>query len=80
MNMAKWMGKRPQGLNPTKNTVDDRGKLGVEEVVLPREEHTNWLSTDKNSSLKAYMKVTLNEFNRLYLGVHTCMQIYAYMQ
>lgn len=49
MDMPNYTGKI---LNPTQRTTGNQGKLGAGEVVLPKEEHTNWFSSDEWSVLK----------------------------
>lgn len=49
----------------------------MEELVLPREEHTNWLFSDKQSAQKTYLQVTLYGINRLYLGIYTHTHMHA---
>lgn len=51
------------------------------EVVFPREEHANWLFSDKQSAMKTCIEVTLYRLNRLYLEIsmyvctHTLKQL-----
>jgi hypothetical protein len=62
-----------------KNYSNYRRKAGSGRGVFPREEHTNWLSNAKWSTLKRYLQVALYRLNRLYLGIyesiHICMQL-----
>lgn len=58
MDMPKWIGETPQVFDPTQRTTGNRGKLGVEEVALPTDEHTNELVSDKWSAVKTYIEVT----------------------
>lgn len=51
-------------LRPQKNYGQLR-KLRVGEMVSPREEHSNWLSSTKWSSLKIYIQVILCGLSRL---------------
>lgn len=44
-DVQKWTKKIPQGLNCT--TIEKLGKLRAGGVILPRKEHTYWLSTTK---------------------------------
>ena len=58
-------GSPPQG-------EDRRGgppREKIEEVVLPRKEHTHWLSTVKRSAMKTYIQVTYG-LNRLCFGIY----------
>lgn len=48
-------------------------KLGVGELVVPREERTNSLSNIKVLAMKTYIEVTTYELNKLYLGTHKYM-------
>jgi hypothetical protein len=52
-------------------------KQGAGEVVVLREEHTNWLTSASLSARKTYRKHTLVTYrpSRLYLGIY----VYAYM-
>lgn len=76
MDMVMWTRKLPQRHNPTQRTISNCGKLGVGEMVLSREEHTNWLSSAKWSALKTYI-VTLYELSRMYLGTNTYTYTYT---
>lgn len=49
---AKLDGGKPGSLIPTQRTTGDQGKLGVREVVIPREEYTRLISGAKRSALK----------------------------
>lgn len=65
----------PQGY--TKNSRQPR-KLSVGKVVLPREEHSNGLSSVKWSALKTCIQVTLYGLNRLYSGIYTYVYVYMH--
>lgn len=43
--------------------------VGEAEAVVHREEHTHWLSCDKQSVLKTYRDMTVHELNGLYSGI-----------
>lgn len=45
-------------------------------MVFLSKGHTNWLSGEIESTLKAYIIITLYRLARLYLGTHTVMQYY----
>lgn len=47
--------KIPRGLNHTWRTTGNWVKLGTREVVLPGEEHADWLPSTKQSVLKSYI-------------------------
>ena len=63
-DILMWTGEIPWGPSPTQGTT---GMLRVGEIILPRGEHTNWLSNTKWSVLKTYTKVTLHWVRRLHL-------------
>lgn len=41
-----------QGFNIIQRTLSNQGKLGMREVLLPRKEHSNWVSSAEWSFLK----------------------------
>jgi hypothetical protein len=47
IELAKVDGGNTQDLNPTSRTIVNKGMFKVREIVLPKEEHTNWLSKIK---------------------------------
>lgn len=53
--MLKSIRERPGMLNHIQGTIGKQGKLRVEEIGLPRKEHTNCLSNADRSSLKIYI-------------------------
>lgn len=65
MNGGKF--RRPQ---PYIKDCRQLSKAGVEEVGLPGEENTNWLSSAKGSVLKAHMQLTLYRLTRLHLCIY----------
>lgn len=67
LNMTNSTGKSPQGLTPTQRTIGNSAKLGVGEVALTREKHTNWLPNASWAALKIHMQVTLYGLNKSYL-------------
>lgn len=52
VNILNWIEISPWGLKATQRTKDNQSKLGAREVVLSREEDTNWLFGAKWSVLK----------------------------
>lgn len=64
--MLNWMENCPQGLSSMQRTIGKWGKLGGRKVVFLRT-HSNYLSSAKWSSLKAYIEVILFRQRRLYL-------------
>lgn len=62
-------------LSPAHRASDNRAKLGVAVLVIPREEHPQWFPSAKESSLKTYMQVTLDRCNQLYLRIYMFIQI-----
>lgn len=72
-DMPNRMVKSPQCLNPRKETIVNQGKMGVREMVMLREERTNWLS--KWSTLKIYMQVTLYAQQVIFRNVYACNAI-----
>lgn len=72
MEMPKWTGK---SLNSIQRTMHNWGMLGVEEMVFPREKHTNWLLSNaqpwKHSYKEHYMGWTDYIFRNLYVDIHT---------
>lgn len=64
---VRW-GENSWGLNPTQRSISNWVKLGAREMVLPREEHHNWLSGVHQSTLKTHRHVTLYRLN-----IHICM-------
>lgn len=48
------MGKSPWGLSTTQRTNRHQVKLQMEEEVVSRSVHTNWLSSDKRPTLKTH--------------------------
>lgn len=83
MSMPSHTGKSPQGLNPMCRTTGHWGKLGAREAILPRREHTNWLSSAKWLALKTYIQVTQHTYkqlNRLHSEIYVYRQIHMCMQ
>lgn len=68
---TKWLGDH----SPTQRSMNNSEELGPWEVVLPREEHTNWFYSTKWTTLKTCLQVTLYRLNR----THTHTRIYTYM-
>lgn len=60
-------GKKLQTLNPTQRATGNGIKLGAGEIVLPKEEHSDYLSSVKLSALRTHIQVTLCGLNRLVL-------------
>lgn len=52
-----------------KRTTVNYGNARVGEIFLPREDHTNSVSTTKHLSLKIYMQVTSGRMSRFYLYI-----------
>lgn len=52
-------------------------KWGTGGVVLSREEHTNWMSSAKESALKTYTQVTVYRGNR-YIWEYICVCVHVY--
>jgi hypothetical protein len=65
-------GIKPIRPHNTQRTKGSWRKLGAREVILPREGHTNWLSSAKWSALKTYIQLALYGINRIYLGIYLC--------
>lgn len=55
--MPYKMEKNQWALNSIQRTVDNWKKLGKEEVLFPRKENTNFLSSAKQSALKIYIQI-----------------------
>lgn len=77
MAVPKSMEEIPtsKDLSPTKRTLGNGVKLGVEEVVFLRNNHSNryvW------SALNTYIQIAVCRLSRLYLQVY--VYIYTYMQ
>ena len=47
-------------------------------MAFSRKEHSNWLSTNKQSAMKTYLQVALYGLNKLYLGHTYISKIYVY--
>lgn len=65
---------RREDLSPTKRTLGNGVKLGVEEVVFPRKDHTSWCVW---SALNTYIQIAVYRLSRLYLQVYVYIHIYA---
>lgn len=61
----------------TKNYKHPR-KAKSEEVVFPKKEHTNWLTSAKWQALKTYIQVRLYRLIIIYPGIYICMYIATY--
>jgi hypothetical protein len=47
--------------------------LSLREIVFPEKEHTNWLFSTKEPTLKTYIQITLYRLSRIYLGLYMDM-------
>lgn len=65
--------EKATGLNPTQRATGYWGKLRGRQTVFHREEHTNYLSSSKWSSLKMDIWITFYRLNMFYLVVCMCM-------
>lgn len=74
--MLNWMGQNPQGFKSTQGTIGNCGMLRAREVVLPREKHTDWLSSARWSALNTYVQATLYRLNRFDVGIYVCANTY----
>lgn len=77
---VKWTEKTLRSIYSAQRTIDNIGnwvELGARSSGPPQEEHSNWWSSIKLSTLKAHMQITLNG-TRLFLGLHICMYNYIY--
>ena len=63
-----------EDLSPTKRTLGNGVKLGVEEVVFPRKDHSNQYV---RSALNTYIQTAVCRLSRLYLQVYVYIHIYA---
>ena len=53
---------------------------GARGLLLSMEDHTNWMSSAKESALETYLQVTLYRFNRyIWECVCVCMCVYKYI-
>lgn len=87
-NMPKWTNKhaemdREKAMKPQPYTkiykqhkdMREGGSRG--QVALPRDKHTDWLSSAKLSSLKMNIQITIYGLNRWYYE-HICIYKYMY--
>lgn len=51
--------------------------MGIGEVLIPKEEHTNCFLSAKWSSLETSLQVILWGLSKLYLGIFICIYTYA---
>jgi hypothetical protein len=76
--MPKCRRKSLQSHKPTQRTRGNKGMLQVGEIAFPKEERTNWLSnTNKWSTLKIYIPVTLYRHRMLHLLIYMCTHIHT---
>lgn len=68
--------ENPWGFNHTQRIMGNWGIQRGREIVLSREERTNWLSNTKFWALKTYTQVTLYRPIRLYLGI--CVHVHIF--
>lgn len=59
------LGRHPWSLSLPQRTTGDWEKLWVREVAVSKEEHTNCLSSTKQSALKTCIQITLHGLGRL---------------
>lgn len=78
MTMTNSTEKFPWGHYLTQGITRNWIKLGVAKVVLHREEHTNYWTSDKWSTLKTFIYVMLNGLTRLHLKLCMYMQLYSH--
>lgn len=71
MNILSWT-RKIHSLNPTQ-WQGHQGRLWVGEVVLPREEHTDWWPSTKWSAMITCKQVTLYALDSIYLGIYRCI-------
>lgn len=62
-------------VNRGKTTTGNQEKVKAE-VVSPKEESTDWLSSTKRSALKRCLQVALYRPSRLYLGIYVCISVH----
>lgn len=62
-----------------KKTTGNEGMPRVGEIIVLRDEHTNWLSNTKQSTLNTYIQGIYYKLRRLYLCIYEYVCIYIYV-
>lgn len=71
--------KNPQDINTTQRTTGNSQKLGAEEVILPKEQHTNWLSSVTWLASRTYIHTSnIIQLSGLGLGIYIYVYTYIY--